>query len=123
MFATADGLSNVRKKTLFGDRCGAVYELDSSYRCVSPESRYFTTSEYPEIDPNLACRIAKEYGQIIGFDPQNACGYSDSHMLMGFHHNTPDNTLPIIWADHTVHGGNSWFPVFRRYPKFLGEDE
>jgi hypothetical protein len=123
MFATVDGLKNVRNETLFGERCGAVYELDASYRCVSPASRYFTTMEYPEIDPGLACRIAKEYGEFIGFPSQHACGYSDSQMLMGFHHNTPDNTLPIIWADDTVHGGNKWFPAFRRYPKFLGEDE
>lgn len=30
------------------------------------------------------------------------------------HHNTPDNTLPIIWFDEDK---SMWTPIFRRYNK------
>jgi hypothetical protein len=88
---------------------------------LSTDSRYFKTTDYPDIDPGIACRVAKEYGELIGFHADDACGYKDSQMLMGFHHNTPDNTLPIMWADNTAVGGSNWAPIFKRYPKYLGD--
>ncbi|WP_418134725.1 hypothetical protein [Acidovorax carolinensis] len=120
LFATVDGLDNIRSETLFKENCSAVYELDASYRCASVGSRYFKTADYPAIDPVMACRIAKEYGEILGYASAHACGYNDSQMLMGFHHNTPDNTLPIMWHDHMSHQGNAWNPIFKRYPKISG---
>ena len=38
--------------------------------------------------------------------PADALGFEDSQLLIGFHHNTPDNTLPIIWFDEP--GGVPW---------------
>jgi len=37
--------------------------------------------------------------------------------LIGFHHNTPNNSLPIIWFDEP--GGPPWTPIFKRYSKYL----
>ena len=90
LFATQAGLQKVANKTLFGRECGAVYELDSSYRCLSDVSRYLKIVP-ADIDRELAVHLVKEYGLLL--NPAYACGWKDSQMLMGFHHNTPDNTI------------------------------
>lgn len=113
LFATKDGLDRVRTQSLFGDNCAAVFELDSSYKFLGTESRY---------KPNETClsyelldRMVREYGNLVY--PYFPCGFSDSQCLIGFHHNTPDNTLPIIWQ-HKVHDCPvAWSPIFKRYPK------
>ena len=38
-------------------------------------------------------------------------GYGGCQLLLGFSHNTPNNTLPIFWCD------NNWTPFFKRYNK------
>jgi hypothetical protein len=120
LFASADGLKRVREQTRFGPSSAAVYELDSSYRSLSPQSRYLACSEYPEIDPGIACAIVREYGNLL--DPDYASGYKDSQLLLGFHHNTPDNTLGIMWCDSIIHGAQvPWIPIFKRYPKIYGD--
>jgi hypothetical protein len=120
MFATSAGLQNIRSQTLFGSNCGAVYELDPTYRCLEAESRYFNANNYEGIDRATACQIAREYGCLLA--PKYATGWADSQMLMGFHHNTPDNTINIMWHDNFAHGGSlPWVPAFKRYPKILGE--
>ncbi len=119
LFASAEGLKRVRDKTLFKDRCSAVYELDGTYKCLSTTSRYFSATEYPEIDHSVACAIATTYGDLL--DPTYSRGYKDSQLLLGFHHNTPDNTLGFIWADGVPTGAtHSWNPIFKRYPKIYG---
>lgn len=118
IFASSDGLNFVRDESLFKENCAAVFELDRTYRCLSEFSRYFQPKEYPEIDPDIARRLVETYGNEL--DPRFASGFGDSQMLLGFHHNTPDNTLCIMWHDHTVHGGGTWTPIFKRYPKYLG---
>jgi len=119
LFAAGDGLQKVRNHSMFGESCAAVYELDASYRCLDPESRYLTSIPTP-IDPHIARLVAREYGKLL--DPKFATGYQDSQMLLGFHHNTPDNTLNIIWHDSADKAGRMhWNPAFKRYPKIYGE--
>jgi hypothetical protein len=119
LFASTEGIEVVRNETLFGKRSGAVYELDPTYRCLSPDSRYFATKEYPEISPELARAIITYYGDSL--DPAYARGYKDSQLLLGFHHNTPDNTVGVVWQDHLVHDTlQVWNPIFKRYPKIYG---
>lgn len=114
LFANADGMDVVRRNSAFGNNCGAVYEFDKSYRCVSEDSRYFKST--PDgINLDSARKIADIYGQIIC--PGHPMGYLDSQMLLGFTHNTPDNTLPIIWMDSDNCSSSPWTPAFRRYPK------
>jgi hypothetical protein len=118
LFATAKGLDRVRSDTLFRDNCGAVFELDSSYQCLEHGSRYLSpTPDY--IDPALACRLVQEYGEML--DPGYASGYKNSQLLLGFHHNTPDNTLAIMWWDSPIGSAQPWHPAFKRYPKIYGE--
>jgi hypothetical protein len=44
----------------------------------------------------------------------HSLGFENGQLLVGFHHNTPDNTLPIIWYDEEF---ASWTPIFKRYNK------
>ena len=41
--------------------------------------------------------------------------FRNGQLLIGFHHNVPDNTLPILWFDSP---NADWRPIFRRYPKW-----
>jgi hypothetical protein len=112
LFATAQGMNRIRSETLFDD-VRAVYELDTSFKCFSTDSRYFRTKE-PEIDSGFCEQMCKHYGEkLVG--ATHSLGFDNSQLLIGFHHNTPDNTLPIIWFDEP--GKTPWNPIFRRYPK------
>jgi|SRR5271166_203008 len=112
LFATAKGIGKVKDETKF-DSARAIYELDSSFKCFSADSRYFR-NRLPEIDQSFCERMCRLYGQKM-VSSADALGFEDSQLLIGFHHNTPDNTLPVIWFDEP--GGVPWKPMFRRYPK------
>lgn len=114
LFATAEGLKTVREETVFADRCGAVYELDESYKWANEKSRYL--SALPAgLDRGLLVKLATDYGELIV--PGDPLGYLDSQLLLGFAHNTPDNSLPVIWCDQENGSQIPWYPIFRRYPK------
>jgi hypothetical protein len=111
LFATSAGLERVRRDTGF-DHADAVFELDESYRCFTQRSRYFV-SQPQEIEKEFAEQMCRRYGTELW--PHFPLGYRDGQLLLGFHHNTPDNTLPVVWYDED--GGRPWTPIFRRYPK------
>lgn len=114
IFGTAAGMSNVRTNTLFNARSAALIELDASYRCLSNDSRYLRV--VPEHVSEATVRdVALHYGNLLA--PGHAGGFEDGQMLFGFHHNTPDNTLPIIWREVANGSPIPWTPIFRRYPK------
>ena len=114
LFATEQGITNVRQKTGF-DKVDAVFLLDRTYKCFADESRYFVNCD-PLITRLFAEKMCRAYGDRLC--PDNPLGYEDGQLLLGFHHNTPDNTLPIVWFDEET--GTPWTPIFRRYPKFYG---
>ena len=109
LFATTSALSKIRANTQFDD-VNCIYELDESFRCFSDESRYFNGNT---ISKKTSEQICRHYGTMLV--PGHPLGYKDSQMLLSFHHNTPDNTLPVIWFDDS--SGPSWHPIFRRYHK------
>lgn len=111
LFATTTGLAHSRKTTGFDEIC-AVYELDESFRCFGPASRYFKTVS-PELEQAFAETMCRYYGRTLL--PDHPLGYADGQLLIGFSHNVPDNTLPIIWRAPT--DVVPWSPIFRRYPK------
>jgi hypothetical protein len=109
LFGCSNGLRYVRDKTAF-DRVEAVLELDDSYRVFSTESRYFKRTVADKASCELMCAThgARLY-------PDDPLGHDNGQLLIAFHHNTPDNTLPVIWYE----GKNdlAWRPIFRRFPK------
>lgn len=112
LFATSDGMDNIRKNTVF-DKVECVFELDETYKCFSDESRYFPNNSDLPLDKNFAKGFILDYGvNTLFYADDEALGYNDGQLLLGFSHNTPDNTLPIFHEEH-----NNWFPIFKRYPK------
>ena len=126
LFGMTKGIEVVRKSGLYHD-ARAVVELDESYKCFGDQSRYFNDGNY---DKDIARDIAYRYGYQIwdnylsrmGYDEgsrkitanEHALGYKKSQLLISMHHNTPDNTLPIIWFDEEE---SVWKPIFKRYNK------
>ncbi|WP_132053099.1 phosphoribosyltransferase-like protein [Pseudocnuella soli] len=131
LFGTSKGIDNVRKAGMF-DYVDAVIHLDESFSCFNPKSRYFANVVAP-FNIAIAEKICRDYGvpliqQIIESEggspaeamalaPTHALGFNNSQLLIGFHHNTPDNTLPVIWYDEDA---IPWRPIFRRYNKKYG---
>lgn len=114
IFATEAGLRKVRANTVFGEDAKAIFELDASYRCVTPESRYFKIRP-PQIEDVYLTKVALSYGELLA--PGNAGGFNDGQLLLGFSHNIPDNTLPIIWRDPINGSPIPWAAALRRYMK------
>lgn len=109
---TTKGLDLIRSDTVF-DVVESVFELDDSFRCFSSSSRYFPSDWPAEITPQFAEQLCREFGNIL--EPSAPLGFGNCQLLLGFQHNTPDNTLPILWYDEP--GTVEWIPIFRRYPK------
>ncbi|MBY3580487.1 hypothetical protein HJA77_04815 [Rhizobium bangladeshense] len=106
LFATRTGLEFIRSLNRY-DRVAAVYELDESFKSLDPSSRIFhASSEFDRLKVRATC---ERYGKKLC--PGHPLGYKDGQLLIGFNHNTPDNTLPIFWAD------DPWRPMFKRYQK------
>jgi hypothetical protein len=110
LFGTSDGIGHVRELDTF-DRVEAVVELDRSFQCFSSTSRYYA-NEGPPIDRALAERVCRRLGATLY--PKHPLGFDDGQLLLGFHHNTPDNTLPIFSFDEP---DAAWTPLFKRYAK------
>lgn len=97
------GIQEVEKNT--GFEVITCQTFDDSCRAFTDESCAFPNRE----KRRKAREVSEKYGR-------KACadwplGFLDFQGLVGFHHNTPDTTLPIIWAK------NGWFPIFERYEK------
>ena len=110
LFATTSAISVIEKATKF-DRIGAVMELDSSFKVFGPDSRYFSDNDI-HLSKTFAEQFCRRYGTQL--NPVHPLGYRDSQLLIGFRHNIPDNTLPIIWANGPT---PPWSPIFRLYQK------
>ena len=124
LFGLSKGIEVIRQSGLY-DYSDAVIELDSSYVCFGDHSRYFS-------DENLkkeARDVAYKYGYKLAYylaekagckysleqkAANSALGFANCQLLLSFHHNTPDNTLPIIWFDEDE---ELWTPIFKRYNK------
>jgi hypothetical protein len=111
LIATTDGLRRLRENTLFNS-VDCVIELDETFKCFSPESRYFQPTSHP-INPEFAEKVCRKYGQRLY--PQDPLGGGGAQLLIGFSHNTPDNSLPIFWFDDPPVA--PWTPIFKRYRK------
>ena len=111
LVATTKGLAKLRACALF-DRVECVSELDATYRIFDVESLVY-------IDPPEDLKrcdgetIARHYGECIL--PGNPLGYGNCQLLLGFHHNVPNNTLPIIWQGKL---DSPWHAIFPRFTKY-----
>lgn len=106
LFAIEKGLNKIRH--LHYNRAEAVFVLDNTYKCFSKDSRFFSAKD---IEIKEKCKsVCNKYGRKL--EPRNPFGYKNGQMLLGFHHNTPNNSLPIFWNEKS-----SWNPIFKRFVK------
>ena len=114
LFATTDGLEKVEQASLF-QQVGSLSVFDDSYRVFGHNSQYFIDSpDY--IDKDKCEEIISHYGNYIF--PQAPLGYGNCQLLLGFRHNVPDNTLPVIWLNQRT---PRWRPIFERSHKLTVE--
>jgi len=110
IFGMTEGIKKIKKEINF-DLVDCVFELDDSFKCFDSNSRYFTNVTSP-ITKSKVEKIAKKYGSKLV--PCHPLGYNDCQLLLVLNHNTPDNTLPIIWYDEEY---VPWQPIFKRFNK------
>lgn len=127
LVATFDGLDHARRSGVFNE-VESVIEMDDSFKCFSDISRIFSVDT--PFEKTSVEKICKDHGKKLmthfytyiedltsnpmAFDKsvdKNALGFLDCQLLVGFHHNTPDNSLPIIWYAEEP---QLWTPIFPR---------
>jgi hypothetical protein len=111
LFATTEGLRRLNQPSMFDGNATCLFELDETYKCLREGSRHFLGA--PDwFDVNRLKNVVLAYApRMPGYDP---LGYRGCELMLGFAHNTPDNTLPIFWYGGK---GAAWDPVFLRYDK------
>lgn len=81
-------------------------ELDERFKCFSPFSVIFKNDKEREIAKN----IMFNKGRFLFH--KHPLGYGNLQLCVAFDHNTPNNSLPVIWK--RIDDG-SWIPLFERY--------
>jgi hypothetical protein len=115
LFSTKKGMENIRKETVF-DEVDCIFELDDSFKCFSDTARQYRNEDTLDVSKAFAKSFSSQYGLGLGYKHKDhMLGYKNSQLLLGFAHNTPDNTIPIIWGEE-----NGWVPIFKRYHKNYG---
>lgn len=110
VFGLARGLERARLDSDF-DLVDAVSEMDDTYATFGTTSRVFRKPP-PGITMQDSEVMANGYGAELW--PDWPLGFDNGQLLLAFHHNVPDNSLPILWYDEA---GTNWTPAFPRFPK------
>ena len=103
-----NGIEHVRQNTKFKE-VFAIETMDATQKAFDGPLKFPDQAERDEIR-----KMAEEYGQDLY--KYGALGWDDSQALIAFAHNTPNNTLPIIWAGTESESEPfvSWHPVCSR---------
>lgn len=131
LISTLKGKDVVKNTLNLFDDVDSVIDLDETFECFSDRSRIFDKGCL--FQKNATEQFCKEYGKelmkhyltnveklsdtadkIDVLADYHSLGFHNCQLLMGMHHNVPDNTLPIIWydEDHAL-----WNPIFKRSKK------
>jgi hypothetical protein len=101
LVGSTKGVNYIEQKTKI--KVLPIVELDERYNLFSDSSIYYTDNKKKQ----QVKKICDSYGKKLYSTA--SLGYDNSQLLIGFHHNVPDNTLPIIWTNK-----NGWNPIFQR---------
>lgn len=129
LVGTVSGIKVVTDSKNFNN-VDAVIKLDNSFKCFESDSRYFNNIDLPFLIKEVKDFTSK-YGSELMFDfwekygvrnhaalqklsIRDSLGFGNCQLLLGFNHNTPDNSLPIFWYDEE---DVTWTPIFKRYNK------
>lgn len=80
-------------------------ELDDRFKCFSTNSVIFKDNKIRQ----EAKKVMEEKGRMLYSFP---LGFDNMELAIVFNHNTPDNTLPVIWKNPA---NGCWFPLFERF--------
>ncbi len=91
--------------------CKLIYAemIPQEYKVFSPDTKIL--SGYSASDMKIAQITCQKIGIFLEGD-MYALGYKNSELLIGLHHNIPNNTLPVIWSSN-----KDWVPIFPRRRK------
>jgi hypothetical protein len=108
LIVTEDGLKSIQASN---PKCKLIYSelLSQDYKVFSENTKVLP--DYTENDRKQAKIVCKKIGEFLEGELYEL-GYKNSELLIGLHHNIPDNTLPIIWSD-----SKDWVPIFSRKKK------
>lgn len=116
LYALDSGIRRIEEAGHFGKVLTAT-RLTEKDCAFTPVSRLRVDEESREIIKS----IAKRYGDRIY--PAGPLGYDGAGLLIAFPHNTPNNTLPIIWGGvESESTADDWEPLIprRKAPKSAG---
>ena len=111
LVASTSGLEFIREHDIY-DHVESVSELDTSYRAFGDDSQIYSI-QHEGIEKERAADMAGHYGGYL--HPDEPLGFGDCQFLLGFNHNVPDNTLPIIWKEDP---NRPWHAIFPRAVKY-----
>ncbi len=110
LFAHEAGLQRARALSNF-DVVDCVHVLDDTYQAFSNTSRIYQRAR-SGLTRATGESMAMHYG--MNLEPAHPLGYGNLQLLLAFHHNIPDNSLPILWYDER---DVVWEPILKRYAK------
>ncbi len=110
------GLDKVRSGRLF-DNVNAVVILDHSYSLSCSPCIHMNEldDDCPPLSSAECLRVIRHYGDHLFRG--HPMGYKNCGVMVGFNHNTPDNSVPIFWVRSKPH---HWTPIFERHSKVGG---
>ena len=111
LFAKADGVDSVLNAKCGFDDIRPLHVINDSELAFADQSRCFVSAP-SGIDRDQTQAVASHYGAQLF--PQHPLGFGDGQLLLGFHHNIPNNSLPVFWTDEI---DSAWSAVFPRYEK------
>lgn len=117
LVGTERGMETLRKELPYLDKIQAVFELDGTFKAFGDNSRYYKNKPpeyFSGISKESLKNICTEFGASLGLPSTVWYGYKECELLLAFHHNTPDNTLPIFWYSKPDKG---LAPLFERDDK------
>lgn len=106
------GIQDVTQKGIF-DQVNAVITMDDSYSFNSDKCIFLEAlAQHPPLNASECLKVIRHYGQKIL--PGLCMGHGDCGVMVGFEHNTQDNSLPIFWVKSK---NPRWNPIFARQNK------
>lgn len=119
--AFEDGLKKVEESSCFKGIIPCK-RLSEEYKAFSPNSQIFPNQETRE----RLKEMCEKYGRQLY--PEHPLGYDNSQALIVLPHNTPNNTLPVIWAGdkNEKEPGVIWHSLWKRRKKvqpYIGENK
>jgi len=108
VYGFTEGVNKIKDSGLY-EVVLAGGRIPSSQIAFHDDSNIFDSNE-KEIIREMCCKYGKE------LYPDGPLGYDNSQALLAFQHNTPNNTLPLIWAgvESESNPAFSWKPLFAR---------